>query len=342
MNRSNSRSKWKDVLGFDDEGAATTFRYKPFTASSTTDLSSHYSDDLYPDFPRAMSIVYHPNPTRCDLLIRAYLPPPKYGPEDKITQEWLPKIAPLFYITVREDPGFMDRRSLRQMDEREMQTSRPELLLHEGGRASNRILAQCKFHPVTMATDITLSPVSRPPPSLSGLSRSTSLNMLGRPATSPSDSGFEKPQLVLGKDDSGRPRLRIVRVCLRGGNGIFRAGRWGFEMENERGRERRREWYEWRKDKSGEKRDLWCGIEINLGEGSSQRCQKLKLVHVRTGEVVAGFVRSEDDGGLGLFRFYGDEIGGEFDVMAVMSLLSVVERGRRRGSNRLSKAFRND
>lgn len=292
-----------------------------------------------------MSIVYHPNPTRQDLLIRAYLPPPKYGPEDKtLTEEWLPKIVPLFYVTVREDPGKRNSRSWggEQEREREMQTSRPELLLHEGGRASCRVLAQCKFHPVTMTTDITLSPATRKGESVRGLRRSASHNALGRPATSPSDSVFEKPQLVLGKDDSGRPRLRSVRVCLRGGNGIFRAGRWGFEIESEKGRERRREWYEWRKDKGSERRDLWCGIEIGFGEGSSQRCQKLTLMNTRSGEIVAGFERSEDDNGLGVFRFYGDEIGGEFDVLAVMSLLSVVERGRRRGSNRLSKAFRND
>lgn len=337
MNRSNSQSKWKDVLGFDDEGAATTFRYKPYTSASTTNLSLH-SEETYPDFPRAMSIVYHPNPSRTDLLIRAYLPPPKYGPEDKITDDWLPRMVPLFYITVREDP----KKGSRSMDEREMQTSRPELLLHENGRVSSRVVAQCKFHPVTMATDITLSPSTRTSSSMRGLSRATSHGVLSAQATSPSESVFEKPAMVLGKDDSGRPRFRIVRVGLRGGNGILRAGRWGFEVEVETGRERRREWFEWRKDRSGEKRERWCGIEVRLGEGTSQRCQKLKLVNVRTSEVVAGFTRSEDDGTLGLFRFCGDDIGGEFDVLAVMSLLSVVERGRRKGSNRLSKAFRSE
>ena len=340
MNRSKSRSKWKDVLGFDDEGAATTFRYTPYSAHSSTNLST-LTEELYPDFPRALSIIYHPNPAQRDLLIRAYLPPPKYGPEDNVTQEWLPKIVPLFYITVREDPGQMDRRSstMQWLSEKEMQTSRPELLLHEGGRPSHRVLAQCKFHPVTMTTDITLSPASRPAPSIRTLSRATSHNMLGRPTTSLSDSWYEKPQLVLGKDDSGRPRYKIVRMCLRTGNGTFRAGRWSFAIEDESGRER----YEWRKDKTGEKkRDLWCGFETNFAEGSSQRCQKLKLVNARSGNVVAGFMRSDDDNSLGLFRFQGDTVGGEFDVVAVMSLLSVVERGRRKGSNRLSRAFRNN
>ena len=291
-----------------------------------------------------MSIVYHPNPTRRDLLIRAYLPPPKYGPEDKVTEGWLPKLVPLFYVTVREDRlgernGNGNGRWTGRFED-EMQTSRPELLLHEGGRASCRILAQGKFHPVTMSTDVTLSPASsKTGESSRGLSRATSHNALVRPATSPSDSGFEKPQLVLGKDDSGRPRLRIVRVCLRGGNGIFKVGRWGFEIETEKGREgeRVREWFEWRKDKGNEKSDLWCGIDLRFGDGSTQ---KLKLVNARSGEVMAGFTRSEDDNGLGVFRFCGQEIGGEFDVLAVMSLLSIVERGRRRGSNRLSKAFK--
>jgi hypothetical protein len=164
-----------------------------------------------------------------------------------------------------------------------------------------------------------------------------------RPVTSPSESTFEKPRMILGKDDGGRPRFRVVRVCLRGGNGMFRSGRWGFELgSHERDGHGRSEWFEWKKDTTNASRaNRWCGLDLGM-EGARQS-QSLKLVSSRTGEVKAIFVRAEDEEpSLGLFRFYGDIIGGEFDVLAVMSLLSVVERGRRRGSNRLSKAFRNE
>lgn len=339
MNRTQSRTKWQDVLGFDDGSLpsnSSTYGSTAYGTASTSNLSTQYNEEVYPDFPRAMNIVYHPNPARQDLLIRAYLPPPKYGPEDKEAGGWLPKIVPLFYITVREDVLPWIRTSGRFRPYDEIQTSRPELLLHEGSRASKRVLAQAKFHAVTMCTDITLTPSSHRVPSMRALSRSESRGyVVGRPATSPSESGFEKPLMVLGKEDSPRPRLKVARTCLKGGNGFFRPGKWGFEIVKDENRER----YEWKKDRTGEKREKWCGMGV--GEGA-RHCQKLKLLNARSNETVATFVRSDDDEGLGLFRFHGDQMEGEFDVLALMSLLSVVERGRRKGSNRLSKAFRNE
>lgn len=337
--RSTSQSKWKDVLGFDDgspPNAATTYRYTPFAATST-DLTFS-QQDAYPSFPRAINIAYHPNFSRKDLVLKPFLPTPKYGPEDKEGSDWVPKMAELFYVTVREDlVSSFSGRKLREGSE--IQTSRPELLLHEGGRASNRVLAMAKFHSVTMCTDITLCPKVN--------IRATSVRAEshgGRPMTSPDESEFEKPKLVLGKDDGvgGRPRLRIVRVWLRGDNGFMRRGRWGFEIVREV-----RECYEWKRDKSREKAKsgdgAWCGLDVNWGHGAHGQSESLKLVNSRTKEMVAGFVRGDESkGSLGVFRFFGDEIGGEFDVMAVMSLLSVVERGRRKGSNRLSKAFRTE
>lgn len=274
-------------------------------------------------------------------MLKPFLPTPKYGPEDKEGSDWLPKMAELFYVTVREDPvSSASGRRLREGRE-EIQTSRPELLLHEGGRASNRVLAMAKFHSVTMCTDVTLCPKG-----IVGAMSLRAESRGGRPMTSPEESGFEKPKFVLGKDDSagGRPRLRIVRVWLRGDNGFMRRGRWGFEIVREV-----RESYEWKRDRSREKpkaknRDgVWCGLDLNWSYGPNGQSESLKLVNSRTKEMVAGFVRGDDNkGSLGIFRFFGDEIGGEFDVMALMSLLSVVERGRRKGSNRLSKAFRNE
>lgn len=62
----------------------------------------------------------------------------------------------------------------------------------------------------------------------------------------------------------------------------------------------------------------------------------LKLVRTITGETVAVYVglantsRTRNPRRVaGMFRFLGDRLGEEFDVFAVMSILSIVEKGRR-------------
>lgn len=62
----------------------------------------------------------------------------------------------------------------------------------------------------------------------------------------------------------------------------------------------------------------------------------LKLVRSITGEMVAVYAglghssRTRNPRRVvGMFRFLGDRLGEEFDVFAIMSILSIVERGRR-------------
>jgi len=62
----------------------------------------------------------------------------------------------------------------------------------------------------------------------------------------------------------------------------------------------------------------------------------LKLVRTITGDTVAVYAglgqssRTKNPRRvLGMFRFLGERLGEEFDVFAVMSILAIVEKGRR-------------
>jgi len=62
----------------------------------------------------------------------------------------------------------------------------------------------------------------------------------------------------------------------------------------------------------------------------------LKLVRTITGETVAVYAgmgmgerKRNPRRVVGMFRFLGDRLGEEFDVFAVMSILAIVEKGRR-------------
>ena len=72
---------------------------------------------------------------------------------------------------------------------------------------------------------------------------------------------------------------------------------------------------------------------MRTGEGVKET-GGLKLVRCITGETVAVYAGlGRGNGGerrvVGMFRFLGERQGEEFDVMAVMTLVAVVERGRR-------------
>lgn len=62
----------------------------------------------------------------------------------------------------------------------------------------------------------------------------------------------------------------------------------------------------------------------------------LKLVRTITGDTVAVYAGLGNSSRtrnprrvVGMFRFLGDRLGEEFDVFAVMSIISIVEKGRR-------------
>ena len=94
-----------------------------------------------------------------------------------------------------------------------------------------------------------------------------------------------------------------------------------------------REGFEWRKlDKT------------NRGDAGQK--DGFKLVMVRTREVIATFEKDDDSapgiGTLGYFKFHVEEerLGEECEVMAVISLLGVIEKERRRGGSRTNGLFK--
>ena len=71
----------------------------------------------------------------------------------------------------------------------------------------------------------------------------------------------------------------------------------------------------------------------------------MKLVRLKTGETMAAYAGMKKEGSarlVGMFRFLvaeQDGLGSEFEVLALVSLISVVERGRRakRGYEKASR-----
>lgn len=154
-----------------------------------------------------------------------------------------------------------------------------------------------------------------------------------RPGTSPQESIFSKPSLVLGKDDSERPRFRIVRVEKKGG--IMRGERFSFSsfVHGLDGRVTR-------------ERLEWRHRERRVGNGRDEK-EGFKLTMTRTRQIVAIYEKDENDSygseTLGHLKFVAEEgfLGEETEVVATVSLLSIVERERRNGGTRQLGMFAN-
>ncbi|KAH9214976.1 hypothetical protein DL95DRAFT_501777 [Leptodontidium sp. 2 PMI_412] len=300
MHRSNSRSKWMDVLGFDQPVEARGYQSSP--GSSPT-----YSSDgqesaygfvryplrsptyaTYPRFPRDITFFR----SRGDILLSPSSPAP--SPNDI---KPLPAPPHLFYITIQKDPSSM------------ISTGRPDLLIHSGPSKASTVISFAKFHSVTQTTDMTLCPT---PP------RSASANF--------STPNFSIPRSLPQETQKQRMRPKFKFEQLAPTGGIFSAEKYEFchTLPWNDVRER----FEWRHTSGPFVRT------IDRDSGG------LKLIRVSTGDVIAVYAglghssrASNPSRVLGMFRFLrGDStvgLGEEFEVLAIMSILSLVERGRR-------------
>ncbi|KAH7369780.1 hypothetical protein BKA65DRAFT_5051 [Rhexocercosporidium sp. MPI-PUGE-AT-0058] len=301
MHRSNSRSKWMDVLGFDQP--VETRGYQSSSGSSPT-----YSSDgqesayelvryplrspnyiTYPRLPRDITFFR----SRGDILLSPSSPAP--SPNDL---KPLPAPPHLFYITIQKDPSS------------QISTSRPDLLIHSGPSKASSVISFAKFHSVTQVTEMTLCPT---PPRSARANFSTTNFSFPRSSSQATD----KPQPI-------RPKFKFEQLAPTGG--IFSAEKYEFchTLPWNDVRER----FEWRQTSGPFVRT------IDRDSGG------LKLIRVSTGDVIAVYAglgyssrASNPSRVIGMFRFLrGDStvgLGEEFEVLAIMSILSLVERGRR-------------
>ncbi|CAL3971798.1 unnamed protein product [Diplocarpon coronariae] len=297
MQHPNSRAKWMEVLGFGED-------YSPQGSRSNADSSPTSSSDgrepthelvrrLLPCPP-----VYSAYPRlprnitffRCKGDILICPSPPASAQDDMGT---LPA-SPLhrFYITIQKDTS--PARC----------TSRPEITLHSGPSKASTVISFAKFHSVTQATSITLCPAPT--------------NAVGKFVI----TNFSRPRCP--EKQRIRPRFQYEELVPT--SGILRSEK--YEFCHGLSGSGKREKFEWRYS-SG---PLTRMIRQDSGG--------LRLVRVSTGDVMAVYAglrqtsrATNPSRMLGMFRFLrGDEmadLGEEFELLAVMTILSLVERGRR-------------
>ncbi|PMD42492.1 hypothetical protein L207DRAFT_632255 [Hyaloscypha variabilis F] len=370
MIRSNSRSKWKDVLGFDDEGATLAYPSPPSSPPASS-LYSGFRDKLRPSTARSRDTSQRPpsresfwsrshtrshtnasrttadsNQSRESFWLRAhtrkasretfrpdtsqsrpYTSPtePKFPvyprfPKDitffrsksdillspsppapsKNDLKPLPPPPHLFYITIQKDTPTSP-----------LSTSRPDIILHSGAEKSSTPLALAKFHSVTQATDITLCPPS-PKSASASFSRTNFSLPIGRRSSEESEKA--------------RPKFKFEVLTPSGG--IFTTEKYSFCHTLPRTQVRER--FEWK---------YTSGPFVRSVE-SARESGGLKLVRSSTGDVVAVYAglgpssrASNPSRVMGMFRFLRGEgtatLGGEFEALAIMSILAIVERNRR-------------
>ncbi|KAF8857101.1 hypothetical protein BDZ45DRAFT_727012 [Acephala macrosclerotiorum] len=324
MSRSTSGSKWKEVLGFDDEHSSS--RHSRNTSSTST--STPYSPQLiyqptpptYPRFPRDITFFR----SRSDILLSPSSPAP--SPNDL---KPLPAPPHLFYITVQRESSSSES------------IGRPDLILHSGPSKANTVLSYAKFHQITPETELTLCPavpkavsanfstldlnLSLPNPH----SRSSSTSTSTTTSTSSSSSGSS-----VGRER--RTKFHTEALTPSSGS-LFSVEKHTFHHTLPHTSPPIRECFEWRYTSSPFLRPGDRGRESG----------GLKLVRCSTGDVVAVYAGLGEGGGIdkrknprgvvGMMRFLsggrgkgkGRGLEGEWEVLVVMSILTVVERNRR-------------
>ena len=379
MIRSNSRSKWKEVLGFDDGDGISAYPSPPSSPSRSPPASSIYSgfreklrpstarsrdtssrppsresfwsrshtrshtnqsritegstksrepfwsrsharshttqsketfrpdtshsrpytsptEANYPSYPRfPKDITFYRS--KSDILLSPSPPAPSTNDIKP-----LPPPPPQFYITIQKDNSTSP-----------ISTSRPDVLLHSGPEKASTVLSFAKFHSVTQATEITLCPPAPKPISANFSQTSLSLPFGSR-------GGEEKEK------EQGRPKFKIEVLTPSGG--IFTTEKYSFfhTLQNTREREK----FEWK---------YTSGPFVRTIE-SARESGGLKLIRTSTGDVVAVYAglgpssrASNPSRVMGMFRFLRGEgtagLSGEFEALAVMSILAIVERNRR-------------
>jgi len=208
----------------------------------------------------------------------------------------LPAPPHLFYITIQQDESPWEY------------TRKPDVILHTNASQSSMILSYVEFHTATMKADITLCPYG---------SDSTS----GYKST---NFAFPSPPPIQAEADGNLPKFKTERLSPLGG--IFSPEKYAFCHTLPRSFVRER--FEWRYS---------SGPFIRTQDGNKES-GGLKLIRVTTGETVAvyaglGNVSSDERPVVGMFRFLAGEnlvgLGEEFEILAVMSILTVVEKQRR-------------
>jgi len=394
MIRSNSRSKWKEVLGFDDGDATSAYRsplsppassiysgfrekIRPHTVRSREVLhlrSSKSRESLRPDTANSRETLWSRSRARSHTtqsretaessqssetfwskshtrshtnesyqsrnsreIERPYTSPtqPTYPAYPRFPKDItffrfksdillspsspapsandlkpLPAPPHLFYITIQKDHPSSP-----------ISTARPDIILHSGPSKASTLLCLAKFHSVTQSTDITLCPPA-PKPISANFSRTNFSLPIGN------RSGDEKT--------SSRPKFKFEVLSPSGG--IFTTEKYSFCHTLPRTSVRER--FEWR---------YTSGPFLRTLE-SARESGGLKLIRTNTGDVVAVYAglgpssrASNPSRVMGMFRFLRGEgtagLGGDFEALAIMSILSIVERNRR-AIKAHKKAFR--
>ncbi|KAL2072137.1 hypothetical protein VTL71DRAFT_11480 [Oculimacula yallundae] len=287
MHRSDSRTKWMDVLGFDQPVQIRGHRHSPgnsITSSSDGQESAYGYVDYplhsptyaaYPRLPREITFLR----SRGDILLSPSSPAPL--PNDI---KPLPAPPHLFYISIQKD-------------------ARADLLVHSGPSKVSTVIAFAKFYSVTQITDITLRPT---------LPRSASINF-----SFPYSSQETLKQRAY-------PKSKFEQLAPT--NGLFGVEKYEFCYTLPWNDVRER--FEWRHTSGPFMRS------IDRDSGG------LKLIRVSTGNVIAVYAglgqesKARNPGRVqGMFRFLKEEgtvgLGEEFEVLAIVSILSLVERARR-------------
>ena len=389
-------SKWKAVLGFDDGVPPTRFNPPPSPPYSDDEKDAkpvlflpprsktHPSQKNFPSMPR--DITFTRTGTQ-DLMLSPSSPAPSRNDIKP-----LPDPPALFYMTNQQDDTTPSEFKI---------PPKPDLMLHSGPSRTTSIISFAQFHTRTLATDITLCPVSphsaaNSPSSsrsstptanlrhLRSLSSSRSATpIFSAPASnlnrnvSPISNRSPTPILSIPESKSERTTspihssrsatpifsdpahhvlrnvnsiasLRSATPISRSANhsrngssvtsvpyfcceklvpmgGMFKSGeKYAFYITIPK--TGIREKFEWRHSSGPFIRTI---DEIRRSGG-------LKLIRCLNDETVAvyaGLSRNSTNRNpkrvVGMFRFLGDRLGEEFDVFAVMSILAIVERGRR-------------
>ncbi|KAH8687657.1 hypothetical protein BGZ60DRAFT_12907 [Tricladium varicosporioides] len=325
MLRSNSSSKWKQVLGFDDgsikeKTPAKSIRQRPksiFERPKYSDMPEVVPDTapeavpvrapqltlntdtvlaVIPSYPRLpRDITFYRK--KGDVLLSPS--PPAPSPNDL---KPLPSPPHLFYISIQEDDSPFEF------------NPQPDVLLHTGPAKDSPILSYVEFQSASMKADITLCPCT------SSTSQSPQDYRSANFQFSPS------PDVWADSSNSNIPKPRTERLSPTGG--MFSAEKFSFSHTLPRSFVRER--FEWRYS---------SGPFIRTSNGTKES-GGLKLVRVTTGETVAVYAGlggssrpTSSKRVLGMFRFLSGEglvnLGEEFEFLAVMSILAVVEKSRR-------------
>ncbi|CAG8961305.1 hypothetical protein HYFRA_00013766 [Hymenoscyphus fraxineus] len=219
--------------------------------------------------------------------------PPAPSPNDI---KPLPSPPHLFYISLQDESSPYGY------------TRQPEILLHNGPSKSSPVLSYVEFQDSSMKSNITMSPCDT--------NSSSTYRTISFPS-SPSSSNSSSSNL---------PKPRIERLSPTGG--MFSTEKYTFSYTNPRSFVRER--FEWRYS---------SGPFIRTSEGRKES-GGLKLIRMRNGETIAvyaglaGTMKTYGNSKrvLGMFRFLNGKVmgglGEEFEVLAVMSILAIVERSR--------------